>query len=296
MASLISEADTTRRKLLEKIEAITETRVLTYLANPNASPNFIDHNDPIFLNDLFECVGDIETLDIIIDSPGGEATVPEKLAIMCREHCKTMRAIIVNSAKSAATMWALTSNTILMGYLSELGPIDPQIRLVDPRGQITFLPAQSIIDGIGQVHAMLKQGIDQRVAIALIQKLDPAILDVADKSINFARKFAENWLSQYMLKGEPKKAQEVAQALSDNRRWLTHGKLIGIKEAKELGLKIESIERKTKLWKLLWEYYGRAQMKLNATGSVKLFECKGVGLTASVGKVNMRGTQQKNTP
>lgn len=59
MASLINEGDIARRKLLEKIEKITKTRVVSYIANPNASPNFMDHNDPIFLNDLFECVGEI---------------------------------------------------------------------------------------------------------------------------------------------------------------------------------------------------------------------------------------------
>lgn len=291
MAQLITEADVTRRKLLEKAEKITKTRILAYLANPNASPNFIDHNDPIFLNDMFECVGDTEVLDIIIDSPGGEANVAEKLAIMCREHCKTMRAIILNSAKSAATMWAIASDNILMGYLSEIGPIDPQIRMVDPRGQFTFVPAQSLIDGVLQVHQMLQQGIDQRIAIALVQKLDPAIIDVASKAISFSKVFAETWLSQHMLKDDLQKAKSAAEALSDNRRWLSHGKRIGIKEAQDLGLKVEPIPRKSKLWKVLWEYYGRSQMNMNATGTIKLFECKTAGLNFTVGRRDI--TQSK---
>lgn len=282
MVSLLNEGDITRRALLEKIEKITKTRVIVYLANPNASPNFIDHNDPTFLNDLLENIGDTEVLDIIIDSPGGEANVAEKLAIMCREHCKVLRAIIPNSAKSAATMWAISCDKILMGYLSEIGPIDPQIRMVDPQGRITFVPAQSIIDSVGQIHQMLQQGVDQRVAIGLIQKLDPAIIDVANKAINFSRQFAERWLSQYMLKHDHAKAKQIAEALSDNRRWLSHGKRIGIKEAVDLGLKIEPINRKSDFWKFLWEYYGRAQMKMNATGTIKLFESKTIGLNFSI--------------
>lgn len=283
MASLIKERDVTRRNLLKKIEKITETRVIAYLANPNASPNFIDHNDPIFLNDLLESIGDTEVLDVIIDSPGGEANVAEKLAIMCREHCKVLRAIIPNSAKSAATMWAIASDKILMGYLSEIGPIDPQIRMVDPRGRITFVPAQSIIDSVVQTHQMLQQGIDQRVVIGLIQKLDPAIIDVANKAISFSMQFAERWLSEYMLKDDHAKAKKIAKALSDNRRWLSHGKRIGIKEALDLGLEIDPINRKTKFWKLLWEYYGRTQMMLNATGTIKLFECKTMGINFAIG-------------
>lgn len=283
MASLVHERDITRRRLLEKVEKITKTRVIAYLANPNASPNFIDHNDPVFLNDLLENVGDTDVLDVIIDSPGGEANVTEKLAIMCREHCKVLRAIIPNSAKSAATMWAIACDKILMGYLSEIGPIDPQIRMVDPRGQITFVPAQSILDSVGQIHRMLQGGVDQRVAIGLIQKLDPAIIDVADKAIGFSRQFAERWLSQYMLKDDHAKAKEIAEALSDNRRWLSHGKRIGLKEALDLGLKVEPINRKSKFWKVLWEYYGRAQMMMNATRTIKLFECKNIGINVSIG-------------
>jgi len=287
MVSLLNERDETRRHLLEKIETLTKARVIAYLANPNASPNFIDHNDPVFLNDLLESVGDTEVLDLIIDSPGGEANVAEKLAIMCREHCKVLRAIIPNSAKSAATMWAISSDKILMGYLSEIGPIDPQIRMVDPQGRITFVPAQSIIDSVGQIHQMLKAGVDQRVAIGLIQKLDPAIIDVANKAINFSSQFAERWLSQYMLKDDHAKAKEIAEALADNRRWLSHGKRIGIKEALDLGLKVEPINRKSDFWKLLWEYYGRAQMMMNATGTIKLFECKTTGINFSIGMQRM---------
>lgn len=296
MVSLVNERDITRRHLLEEMEDITKTRIVVYLANPNASPNFIDHNDPVFFNDLLESIGDAETLDVIIDSPGGEANVAEKLAIMCREHCKVLRAIIPNSAKSAATMWAISSDEILMGYLSEIGPIDPQIRMVDPRGRITFVPAQSVIDSVGQIHSMLQQGIDQRVAIGLIQKLDPAIIDVANKSIQFSAQFAERWLSQYMLKNDPAKAKNIAQALSDNRRWLSHGKRIGIKEAQALGLKIKPISRKSKLWKLLWEYYGRAQMMINATGTIKLFECKTMGINLSIGMLRMRPPQPPPGP
>jgi hypothetical protein len=279
----MNENEDTRRGLLGDIEKLTETKIIAYLANPNASPNFIDHNDPMFLNDILECVGDTDSLGVIIDSPGGEANIAEKLAMMCREHCKNLKAIIPNSAKSAATMWALASDRILMGYLSEIGPIDPQIRMVDPQGRITFVPAQSIIDSIGQLNSMLKSGVDQRIAIGLIQKLDPAIIDVADKAIQFSIKFAETWLQKYMLNDNQKKAKEIAVALSDNRRWYVHGKRIGIREATELGLKVDSVDRKSKLWKLLWEYYSRAQMMMNVTGAIKIFECKATGISFSIG-------------
>ena len=139
---------------------------------------------------------------------------------------------------------------------------------------------------------MLQQGVDQRVAIGLIQKLDPAIIDVANKAISFSQQFAERWLSQYMLKNDHAKAKEIAEALSDNRRWLSHGKRIGIKEAQELGLKVEPIKRKGKFWRLLWEYYGRAQMKMNATQTIKIFERKTIGINFSIGMQRIPSPQR----
>jgi len=87
----------------------------------------------------------------------------------------------------------------------------------------------------------MQQGIDHRAIIALIQRLDPAIIDVANKAITFSKNFAGTYLSKHMLLHDPKKAQEVAEALSDNRRWLSHGKRIGAKEAKDLGLRVTEI-------------------------------------------------------
>jgi len=88
MARLMTGSDKRRQELLKEIEKITQTRIGVYIANPNVTPNFIDHNDPTFFNDVLESVGEVEKLDIIIDSPGGDANVVETLALMCREYCK----------------------------------------------------------------------------------------------------------------------------------------------------------------------------------------------------------------
>jgi len=282
IVSILNESTVTRRALLEKAEGITGTRIVAYIANPNASPNFIDQNDPPFINDILESVGKVEQLDLIIESPGGEPNIAEKLATMFREFCYSFRVIVLNSAKSAATMVAISSDKILMGYLSEMGPIDPQIRLISPQGQVTFTPAQSIIDSLPLLDNAIKRGIDPRVAIALIQKIDPSIVDVANKAILFSKAFAKEWLGKYMFKGNQQKAQEIAEALSDNRRWLSHGKRIGFGEARQLGLNVELMDRTSELWKVLWEYYSRALIHLNNAGTIKLFESKDLSMDFTV--------------
>ncbi len=297
LSRVIHEPDTRRKELLGQIEALTNTRVVAYIANPNASPNFIDHNDPIFFNDVLEDVGNSERLDLIIDSPGGEPNIAEKLAVMCREYCKEFRVIVPNSAKSAATMLALASDEILMGYLSELGPIDPQLRVVTPQGQITYVPAQSVIDSLGILNSALQQGVDARAIIALVQKIEPPLLDVAQKALNFSQQFAEVWLSKHMLKDDKEKAKAVAEAIADNRRWLSHGKRIGYRAARGLGLNVRFIPKSQNLWKLIWEYYGRAIHHLNNTSAIKLFETRslGVNFTMRTGRTPLPTSESEPT-
>ncbi len=277
MGRILNEPDAQRQNLLKEIEKITKTRIGVYIANPNVSPNFMDHNDPMFFNDVLESIGVVEKLDIIIDSPGGDGNVAETLSNMCREFCKESRAIIIKSAKSAATMWALSTDKIVMGYISELGPTDPQITITADN-KTYVVSAHSIINGVGQLHSMLAQGIDQRIVMTLAHKIDPPILDFASNAIAFSKDFAFRWLSEYMLKSDPDKARKIADDLSNQTLWLNHGRRIDIKGARKLGLKITEIKKDSKLWKLLWEYFCRVQIMLNNTGNAKLFETSSMSI------------------
>src|SRR5260370_19629694 len=57
----------------------------------------------------------IETLEILIHSPGGHAHRAYRLARYFRAHCKKLNALIPFSAKSAATILCLNADTIFMG-------------------------------------------------------------------------------------------------------------------------------------------------------------------------------------
>ena len=72
-----------------------------------------------------------EQINLLIHSPGGDGTITEKIVDICRAHLtganRKLRVIVPNIAKSAATILALGTDEIIMGYTSELGPIDPQV-------------------------------------------------------------------------------------------------------------------------------------------------------------------------
>ncbi len=124
----------TRQGLIRRIEEHDETtkrRLVTYIANTDHAVSFVSPGDVVLLGDALAPIQRAENLDLMLHTSGGSGETAEKIVEMCRSHCEGEFPVIVpNMAKSAGTLIALGADKILMGYCSELGPIDPQIRIV----------------------------------------------------------------------------------------------------------------------------------------------------------------------
>lgn len=82
----------------------------------------------------------VETLDVLIHSPGGHIDIAYQTAKFLRQHCKTLNVIVPLYAKSAATLLCLMADNIYMGEFAELGPLDVQIHDPFEKGQFPFSP------------------------------------------------------------------------------------------------------------------------------------------------------------
>ncbi len=135
-----------RKKLLQDIGGkafnvgTQRNGVIAHISSESLSASDI----PVLGNLLLQ-IGDVRTLNLILQSPGGDGTVVEKFVNLCRSQCKTFRVIIPNEAKSAATMIALGADEIIMGPPSEMGPIDAQVAVV-ANGIRQYISAQSFIN------------------------------------------------------------------------------------------------------------------------------------------------------
>lgn len=70
---------------------------------------------------------DINEIDFIINSPGGQPADAYRIIRTLRNNFKTVNVIIPFWAKSAATLLSLGANEIIMGEFGEFGPLDIQI-------------------------------------------------------------------------------------------------------------------------------------------------------------------------
>lgn len=276
-----------RIDLLKKIDDSQpgSSATIGFLSSDGANAS-IDSDDIPALGDILMSVGDVDVLNLIISSPGGDGLVAEKIIEMCRAYCKTFRVIIPNRAKSAATIIALGADEIVMGYCSEIGPIDAQVPIV-VSGIPRYVSAQSFINAraklVAEYHQRLKSKPDADVKDLLTQlaSLDMPFIDHCEKLMDFSRDVAENNLKQRMFASvTPHKAQNalvrnVLKQLSATELFKVHGRMIDANAAKtKLKLNVRILPKEDELWKAIWNYYVRAEVLFARNLVGKLVESK----------------------
>jgi hypothetical protein len=277
---------TKRVELLQKMEAHTDGHgtvgYLAFLCSDFAS---IDSQDIPAIADALLSLGEVDQLNLIINGPGGDGTVAEKIIQLCRSHCGQFRVLVPNRAKSAATIVALGADEIVMGYCSELGPIDAQVPVV-VAGIPRYISAQSFIDSKASLelefHKAIKAKQDPRAILQQIATLDMPFIDHCGKLMEFSREIARKCLNAYMFRDitpaskREKMVDTVLTGLSSVDTFKVHGRMINGSAAKnDLNLAVKLLGKNEIFWKDIWQYYVRADLVLSRiAGASKLIETK----------------------
>ena len=265
----------TRQGHIRQIQEYTKRRLLIYFSTDRES---ISPQDVQGFADLLEKVeGEENDLDLMIQTTGGDIEATEKIVYMCWEKANSLRVIVPERAKSAGTLFALAADEIVMGYTSELGPIDPQI-FVAQTGE--YFPAHSYLDGLEHIAETIDVEDQKQLAVymPLLEKLSPQLLDYCRKAIDRSEEFATKWLSRHMLKNNRRKARAIAQKLCNPKKYKLHGTVIDYKEADSLGLNITYWPPDNKIWKAVWRLFCMYSVDAGSENFVKIFESDAVSL------------------
>ena len=211
-------------------------------------------------------------VDVFVHSPGGSAEATESVVKMLRKKFDKLRFIVTGAAKSAATMLVLSGDSILMDSSTELGPIDPQVRV---RGR--FSPAGSIIEQFDRAAKELKRDPSQLpVWIPILREFAPSLLVECENFISLSHTLVTNWLHDYMFKSEKdakKRAKKIADYLTDEKNTLSHARRIDVEQLQKLGTKIEVLEdQDNKLQDAVRQLHLSVMATLDGTGAAKIFE------------------------
>ena len=251
----------------------------------------INPDDTKPMDDLLRSIGHTKNLELIIHSSGGLPENAKKIVKMCRAYCENFTIIVPDAAKSAATIIALGADKIIMGNTSELGPIDPQflIPLPTPQGVIPQVrPAWTIVKGFEET---IKDAVDEagkiKVSyIPILNNIDMPLVEEAKAAMKNAKRIAEEFLKNGMLKYDPPKAEKTAEDLAFAEKCTLHAHLIDWQEARDLlgESNVTYLDPNNDEWKIYWEIYVRSAIFLENPACLKLFESENNSINISMGR------------
>jgi Serine dehydrogenase proteinase len=190
------------------------------------------------------------SVDVLLHSTGGDPLAAWKLMSVLRERFATVGTLVPFMAFSAATLFALGADEIVMGPHASLGPIDPQ--LTTPQRSFSY-------EELGGFLRFLREEVkltEQMHVASVIEKLlatnDPLIIGKAKRASELSTVVGERLLLTHMKAPEDRAAaREIAHNL--NKSFFDHGDAISRGRARELKLKVAPDDRT--LEGLIWDAY-----------------------------------------
>lgn len=278
------QAPEIRQNIISEIENELERTVISFCTSFEF-PVMIENKDALILEELLQNTDILEGgLILVINSPGGSGLAAERIINVCRSYSNNdFKVIVPNMAKSAATMICLGSSEIMMSKTSELGPIDPQITIRKDDGQsLRRLSIHSILESYSDLfEKAIKTKGKLEPFLQQLSRYDARDIEEFIRAVELSENIAIKHLINGMMKGESKeKIKKKIEPFLSHKKSKAHGRPIFIKEAKECGLKIQEIELRSKLWKLVWELFLRTDHILT-TNCAKIIESRNESFSAN---------------
>jgi ATP-dependent protease ClpP protease subunit len=260
-----------RQTLIKELEAQVGRIVLCFVGGERAE---IERNDTTAFVDLLHNVHAGDNIDLMLHSIGGDIDAAEKLISLARAKVSatgSIRVIVPEYAKSAATLMALGGDVLVMSDSSELGAIDPQFHLNDGRGNEICHSVLVYLNAYEEHAKALRENPNDPVAQLMFDKFDPTLVKKFEGIRGRTRNLAEN-----LLKRRGKNFSAITKALMDIERWQSHNQMISAHDAEDLGLEVEIMSADDPLWQLYWQLY--CHLRLAVEPRQKIFESSYVSL------------------
>ncbi|NLE62846.1 MAG: serine dehydrogenasease [Bacteroidales bacterium] len=253
---------------LKDIENYFDCDAISYFGS------IVNGNENSVLNIVEELVNDPDKKDkifVILTTGGGSTTAVERYVNILRKHYSEVNFIVPDFAYSAGTIFCMSGDYIFMDYFSVLGPIDPQIQNKEGK----FVAALGYLDKINELILKAKNNELTQAEFLILKDFDLAELRGYEQAKELTISLLKKWLVKYKFKNWTKhmtnpallgtdvtdeqkqaRAEEIADKLSDNKIWKSHGRPINIDCLEnELRLKIEDYSNNEALRNLIRSYY-----------------------------------------
>ncbi|HYR29118.1 MAG TPA: hypothetical protein VEU30_11675 [Thermoanaerobaculia bacterium] len=225
---------------------VTSTRPnVAAMMAPDAVRQFIDQIDGIASG---------EKVDVLLHSTGGDGLTAWKLMSILRERFTDITVLVPSMAFSAATMFALGANSIVMHPHASLGPIDPQVTVTTAEGKqrlFSYEDVGAFIRFLSEEVRITEQVHTSAIIDRLFAAVDPLNVGAAKRASELSTSVGERLLRMHLPKETIERAREIAERL--NKTFFAHADAVSRRRARELELQIAPDDRP--LEHLMWQAY-----------------------------------------
>lgn len=279
----LQKLDILRQQLLSELSAYRNRNIISYYSGwmyrPTAEDVSINDKD---MNAFMEAVYKLDRtkgLDLILHTPGGEIAATEQIVNYLHSCFDDIKVIVPQMAMSAGAIISVSSNEIIMGKQSCLGPFDPQLGGVacqsvlkefeDAKKDIQLNPSAL---GLWQV---------------IISKYHPTFLYSCVQAVALTNELADKFLGKVVK--DPNKLSDIKKAFNDNSESKLHSRHFSKAKLQKLGLNVTSLEDDQKLQDLVLTLHHCYTIFLEHTPITKCVE-------NSIGGRYLRMLPQVNRP
>lgn len=241
----------------------------------------ISSSDYQFIHEILR-KAESTSVDFYIETPGGSGTAAEDIVSFLHNKFNTVNFLIAGEAKSAGTIMAMAADEIYMTDSGSLGPIDAQMRI----GRST-VSASDYINWINDRRNDVQRGMPlSPVDATMIAQITPGEIEGAVNALNFAIDKLKEWLPKYKFRNwkttetrncpvteeyKIQRANEIATAMANHKKWRDHGKSLKISDLEKLGLKINRVEDDADLEDIVYRIKIVLMLLFNSSNHYKIY-------------------------
>jgi ATP-dependent protease ClpP protease subunit len=270
--------DVIRRRYLRQLSQHTKRNTIIYYSGWLQKPNLlrepgivmgISDADKSGFMSVIHKLDRNKGLDLILHTPGGDMAATESLVDYLRSMFNNdIRAIVPQLAMSGGTIIALACKQVVMGKESSIGPIDPQFGTVAATG---------LLQEFERIRGEIKKDPSNALLWEpVLRKINPGFITECENAITWSHDMARRFLASNMFlneNGTASKIKKVINHLTDKKTTISHGRHIGLDEAKGLlGDKVVELESDDKFQDLVLTVHHAAIITLQATPCYKMIE------------------------
>jgi hypothetical protein len=205
--------------------------------------------------DQIDAITDTSSVDVLIHSNGGDALAAWKLMSVLRERFDQVSVLVPFMAFSAATIFALGADEIVMHPHASLGPIDPQMTIALPEGsrrEFSYEDVGAFLRFLAEDVRITEQVHVSAIVDRLFSAVDPLNVGAARRASELSSSVGERLLLMHMKSVEDRaRAKQIAEDL--NKSFFAHGDAVSKSRAQALKLKIADGDKT--LEGLIWSAY-----------------------------------------